>query len=97
MLYNYASALIIATEYILVILISVRCLLSFVYMDDSPRIRRNNIFLSFTHDTTEPILKPFRELLPKGTMFDVSPIVAISVIQLVFYSFLMVLKLFLRA
>lgn len=97
MIYNYASGLIIATEYILVILISVRCLLSFVYIDDNPRLRKNNVFLSFTYDTTEPILKPFRELLPKGTMLDVSPIVALSVIQLVFYSFLMVLKLFLKA
>lgn len=97
MLYNYISGFIMATEYILVILISVRCLLSFMYMDDNPRMRKNNVFLSFTYDTTEPILKPFRELLPRGTMFDVSPIVALSVIQLTFYAIFIVLKLFLKA
>ncbi len=37
----------------------------------------------FLFEITEPVLAPFRRLLPKGSMMDFSPIIAILVLQLV--------------
>lgn len=37
----------------------------------------------FLQQTTEPILKPIRRMLPSMGMFDISPMVAIFLIQIV--------------
>ena len=37
----------------------------------------------FIYEITEPVLAPFRKLLPRNTMMDFSPIIAVLVLQLV--------------
>lgn len=37
----------------------------------------------FLHSVTEPILGPFRRIIPRLGMFDISPIVALIVMDLV--------------
>ncbi|EEG78530.1 YggT family protein [Dethiobacter alkaliphilus] len=45
---------------------------------------RNNAVAQFIYEGTEPILAPFRKLMPKGAMpLDFSPIIAIIVISLI--------------
>jgi YggT family protein len=38
---------------------------------------------AFLHDITEPILAPIRQMMPRLGMLDLSPLVAIILIQLV--------------
>lgn len=62
---------------VLVWLIIARCILSFV---------RHNPYqpvIKFIYDITEPIMNPFRRLLPMAGGLDFSPILAILAISLV--------------
>jgi len=57
-------------------LIVVRVLMSwFVQNPNQNRLTR------FIHETTEPILKPLRRALPRLGMLDLSPIIAILLIE----------------
>jgi len=58
------------------LLIIVRILISWVSPDPF------NPFVVFLQRVTEPVLAPFRRLIPLVGPFDVSPIVAIFVLQL---------------
>jgi YggT family protein len=51
-------------------------IISWVGMD--PR----NPFFIFLHDITEPILAPIRQFMPRLGMLDLSPLVAIILLQL---------------
>lgn len=62
---------------ILSIAIFIRVILSWVGMD--PR----NPVVIFLHDITEPILSPIRQFMPRVGMLDLSPLVAIIILQLV--------------
>lgn len=42
-----------------------------------------NPIVRFLHDITDPILEPFRRIIPPIGMIDISPIVAIIVLQVV--------------
>ncbi|MCW3490732.1 YggT family protein [Dethiobacter alkaliphilus] len=45
---------------------------------------RNNAVAQFIYEGTEPILAPFRKLMPKGAMpLDFSPIIAIIALHLI--------------
>ncbi|MDD4801846.1 MAG: YggT family protein [Syntrophomonas sp.] len=58
-------------------IVIVRCILSFVrHNPDQPLI-------SFIYDVTEPIMAPFRRIIPSASGIDFSPIVLILVISLV--------------
>ncbi|OIP22507.1 YggT family protein [bacterium CG_4_10_14_0_2_um_filter_33_32] len=59
---------------LMVLLIFIRVILSWFSI--------NNGFTQLITDLTDPILGPIREILPKKTMLDFSPLVAIIVIQL---------------
>lgn len=62
---------------VLVWLIIFRCILSFVRHDPyQPLIR-------FIYDVTEPIMGPFRRLIPAAGGIDFSPIIAILAVELV--------------
>ncbi|BCV20904.1 YggT family protein [Moorella sp. Hama-1] len=44
----------------------------------------NNPIMRFIYEITEPVLAPFRRLMPRTTMpIDFSPIIAVLVLQLV--------------
>jgi len=59
------------------ILIFLRILLSWI----APQTR--NEFTELVYNTTEPILKPFRLLIPAGRInIDISPILAIFVLRI---------------
>jgi YggT family protein len=62
---------------ILLIAIFVRVLLTWLPIDQSNRIVR------MLFDVTEPVLAPFRRVIPRIGMFDLSPIAAMLVIQLI--------------
>ena len=62
---------------ILLIAIFVRVLLTWLPIDQSNRIVR------ILFDVTEPVLAPFRRVIPKIGMFDLSPIAAMLIIQLI--------------
>ncbi len=46
-------------------------------------IDSRNPLVAFLHDITEPILAPIRQVMPRLGMVDLSPLVAIILIQLV--------------
>ena len=62
---------------ILLIAIFVRVLLTWLPIDQSNRIVR------ILFDVTEPVLAPFRRVIPRIGMFDLSPLAALLVIQFV--------------
>lgn len=62
---------------VLVWLIIVRCVLSFVRHNPyQPLIR-------FVYEITEPVMAPFRRIIPAAGGMDFSPIVAVLVIEMV--------------
>lgn len=62
---------------VLIWLVIIRCLLSFIpHNPYQPLIR-------FVYDVTEPIMAPFRRLIPPIGMIDISPIVVVFVLELV--------------
>jgi YggT family protein len=69
-LYNFIRFLLLAFE----ILIIGRVILS--YVEPSGR----SGLAQFLIATTEPVLRPIRNLLPKGGMFDFSPLIVILVL-----------------
>lgn len=42
-----------------------------------------NPFATFLHDITEPILSPIRQFLPRLGMLDLSPLLAIIVLNVI--------------
>ncbi|NLN87646.1 MAG: YggT family protein [Syntrophomonadaceae bacterium] len=61
---------------VLVWLVIIRCILSFVRHNPyQPLIR-------FVYDVTEPIMTPFRRLIPAAGGIDFSPIVVVLVLSL---------------
>jgi len=42
-----------------------------------------NPFVAFLHEITEPILAPIRQFMPRLGMIDLSPLVAIIVLNLI--------------
>ena len=62
---------------ILSIAILVRVLLTWFPVDPS------NPIIRILYDVTEPILAPFRKVIPRIGMFDLSPIAAMLVIQFI--------------
>ena len=62
---------------LLVIAVFIRVLLSWFQID--PR----NPMIQALHSITEPILDPIRRIMPRLGMFDLSPIVALILLQVV--------------
>jgi YggT family protein len=56
----------------------IRVVLSWIGYDPS------NPFHSVIHEVTEPILAPIRQIMPRIGMFDLSPMVALFVLTLIF-------------
>jgi YggT family protein len=66
------------TILVLTILIIVRSLLSFF-----PNLDPNNPIVEFLMTVTEPILLPIRSIMPRFGMFDLSPMIAILLLNMV--------------
>ena len=62
---------------ILLMAIFVRVLLTWLPIDQS------NPIVRVLFDVTEPVLAPFRRVVPRIGMFDLSPIAAMLIIQLI--------------
>jgi YggT family protein len=62
---------------VLVWLIIGRCILSFIRHDPY------NPLIKFVYDVTEPIMAPFRRLVPAAGGIDFSPIIAVLAISLI--------------
>lgn len=62
---------------VLVWLIIARCLLSFVRHNPYQPVIR------FIYDVTEPIMKPFRRIIPPAGGLDFSPFIAVLAVELV--------------
>lgn len=62
---------------ILFYLIIARCFLSFIRHDPY------HPFIRFIYDITEPILSPFRRLIPVAGGIDFSPVIAILAVEFV--------------
>jgi len=62
---------------ILLMGIFVRVLLTWLPID------QNNPIVRVLFDVTEPVLAPFRRVIPKIGMFDLSPIAAMLIIQFI--------------
>lgn len=61
---------------ILAIAIFVRALLSWI-----PNMRPDNPLVRFLADITDPVIIPFRRVIPSIGMMDISPLVAMIVLQ----------------
>jgi len=70
--------LIIAAAQAFQLLIFVRCLLSWF-----ARGGRNNVFVEFIYTVTEPVMRPFRRIVPPLGGFDFSPLLLIFVMELI--------------
>jgi YggT family protein len=68
-LYNFVRFLLLAFE----VMVIGRVLLSYVEQDPRRRSTVGQILVAIT----EPVLAPIRNVLPKGGMFDFSPLVVI--------------------
>ena len=66
---------------VLAILILLRVIVSWY----SPR--STNVLVVILHRVTEPLLAPLRRIIPRVGMFDFTPLVAIILIQLIYYLF----------
>ncbi len=62
---------------VLVYLIIARCILSFVRHDPYQPIIR------FIYDVTEPVMKPFRRIIPSAGGLDFSPFIAVLAVEVV--------------
>ena len=49
--------------------------------------RSTNVLVVILHRVTEPLLAPLRRIIPRVGMFDFTPLVAIILIQLIYYLF----------
>jgi len=61
------------------ILILLRVIVSWIFP------RSTNMLVVILRRITEPILAPLRRIIPRVGMFDFSPLVAIILIQLIYY------------
>ncbi len=61
---------------VLIYLIIGRCILSFIRHDPY------NPIIKFVYDVTEPVMAPFRKLLPMGYGIDFSPLLAVFALGL---------------
>ena len=61
------------------ILILLRVIVSWIFP------RSTNMLVVILHRITEPILAPLRRIIPRVGMFDFSPLVAMILIQLIYY------------
>jgi uncharacterized protein YggT (Ycf19 family) len=77
---NFLSALI--TVYSLIIVAYIITSLIFSFGVRMPYNRVLNAILSFLRDVSEPYLRPFRRIIPQIGPLDISPIVAILVLQI---------------
>lgn len=68
-LYNFVRFLLLAFEFMVI----GRVLLSYVEQDPRRRSKVGQVLVAIT----EPVLAPIRNVLPKGGMFDFSPLVVI--------------------
>ena len=68
-LYNFVRFLLLAFEFMVI----GRVLLSYVEQDPRRRSKVGQLLVAIT----EPVLAPIRNVLPKGGMFDFSPLVVI--------------------
>jgi YggT family protein len=64
---------------VLVYLIIARCLLSFIRHNPYQPIIR------FIYDVTEPVMSPFRRIIPPAGGIDFSPFIAVLAVELVRY------------
>jgi uncharacterized protein YggT (Ycf19 family) len=78
---NTLISFVTALYYVYTILILLYIILSWLQLPYNVWIGRIRTFL---HDTVEPYLGLFRRLIPPIGMFDVSPIVALVVLGLVY-------------
>lgn len=56
-------------------------LLARIILSWFPNIDRSNPIIQFLFDITEPVLRPIRDMLPPGGMFDFSPLIVFIIIQ----------------
>jgi YggT family protein len=58
-------------------------LLARVLLSWFPNVDRSNPIIQFLYDITEPVLRPIRDMLPQNGMFDLSPLIAFLIIQVI--------------
>lgn len=56
-------------------------LLAGIILSWFPNVDRSNPIIQFLFDITEPVLRPIRDMLPPGGMFDFSPLIVFIIIQ----------------
>jgi len=71
-----------ATATVLTAAIFIRILISWSSLL-FPNLDPHNVFFDFIFTITEPILAPIRSVMPRGIMFDFSPMIAIILIQVI--------------
>jgi len=64
-------------------LIFFRIMIDLISSLSNTRLNRNNLFISFLQDVTEPFFKPFKRILPQLSVgIDLSPIFTFAVLVL---------------
>lgn len=74
---SYLPQTIVFIAYTINTLIFIRVVLSWLGNGES------NWLTSFVHEATEPLLSPVRKAMPRTGMFDLSPLVAILLVDII--------------
>jgi YggT family protein len=56
-------------------------LLARIILSWFPNVDRSNPIIQLLFDITEPVVRPIRDMLPPGGMFDFSPLIVFLIIQ----------------
>ena len=78
MIFLYAAQFVNLLVYVLTAAIFLRAIFSWFVPPGS-----DNVIMRFLRDVTEPILAPLRRVLPSMGMLDLSPFVAMIILQVV--------------
>ena len=76
---DYVISLVYLLCQVLTMLILARAILSWLLPDNT------GIMIKIIRQTTEPILAPLRRIIPRVGRFDLSPIAAIILLQVIIY------------
>ena len=79
-----AQDLILTSLWIIITLIGIRLLIEFILSYNQSSFNKNKFFFRYLFMLTEPFYIPFRKILPPAQIVDISPIIAIAALMIIY-------------